>query len=123
MSFTTDSLREDARKKFAPVEVQLTDGSKVKLCSLLRLKKEDRKVVSDALNAITEVDDDEEDTEGLEQIVEEASKIIRVIADKPVKLLKDLDDSDLLVKVSLLTSAVALWATETQLGEASNSPN
>jgi hypothetical protein len=123
MSYSTDDLREAARKKFAPVEFVLKDGSVVKLSPLLRLKKEDRLVVTAALKAISAQDDDEDDTESLELLVEQVSKILGVIADKPVKLLKDLDGADLLVKVSLMTDVVAKWAKETQLGEAGNSPN
>jgi hypothetical protein len=122
MSFSVDDLVEATRKQLAPVEVELSDGSKVKLSALLRLKKEERKAVSDSLKIIGETNDDDDDTEGLEQIAEEVSKILRVIADKPAKLLKELDDPDLLVKVSVLTSVVTKWAAETKLGEAGNSP-
>lgn len=123
MSITLDDLREKTRKKFAPVEVELKGGTKVVLRTALRLGKEDRKIVSEALSGIGDIDTDADDQESLELIVEKVTKVFNIIADKPAKLLKELDDPDLDVKVMLMTGVLSEWITETQLGEASNSPD
>lgn len=120
--FTLDAMREATKKKFAPVKIGLSDGSSVELRSSLKLSKEDRKAVSAALGEFNELDVEDEDETTIELAVEAISRIFNLIADKPAKLLKDLDDSDLLVKLSLMTDVLLLWAKETQLGEASNSP-
>lgn len=117
-TFTLDSLREETRKKFAPVKIVISDGSEVELRSLLRLGKDDRKIVNSALEGVNGLDVDEDDPETIELVIEQISKIFNVIADKPAKLLKDLDDTDQMVKVSLMTSVLTRWAKETQLGEA-----
>jgi hypothetical protein len=121
--FSLDSLREAARKKYEPVRFGLSDGSEVLLKSLFKLEKPKRQTVVDAIEQIKglDVEDDDEDA-GLELLVEEISKIFNAVADKPAKLLKDLDDPDLEIKVSLMTEVLNLWAKETQLGEAQNSP-
>lgn len=119
--FSLDSLREETRKKFAPFKVALSDGSEVELKSLLRLEKDQRQVVIDSLQQVRDLDVDEDDDTGLELLVEEISKIFNVLTNKPAKLLKDLDDPDLEVKVSLMTGVLQQWAKVTQLGEAQNS--
>jgi hypothetical protein len=116
--FTLDSLREESRKKFAPVPIGLSDKSTVELRSMLRLDKDARKAVSTALQVINDLDVDSDNEEDLELIIEQISKVFNVICDKPAKLLKDLDDPDLLVKTDLMTSVINRWAKETQLGEA-----
>lgn len=121
--FTLDNLRAETKKRFEPVKIGLSDGSEVELSSLLRLPKKDRETVVAALEEVNEIDTDSEDTSDLETVVEVISKIFNAIADKPVKLLKELDDPDLMVKITLMTEVLNVWARATQLGEASNSPS
>jgi hypothetical protein len=121
--FTLDSLRAVTKKKFAPVQIGLSDGSAVKLSSVLKLSKDDRKAVSAALGDFNDLDVEEEDNETVELALEAISKIFGLIADKPAKLLKDLDSDDLLEKLSLMTDVLLLWAKETKLGEAQSSPS
>jgi hypothetical protein len=116
--FTLDALREDTRRKFAPVQIGLKDKSKVELRSILRLGKDDRKQVVDALGAINDLDIESDNEEDLELVVEQISKVLNVVCDKPAKLLKELDDPEILIKVDLMTSVLNRWAKETQLGEA-----
>lgn len=120
--FTLDNLRAETKKRFEPVRIGLSDGSEVELSSLLRLPKKDRETVVAALEEVNEIDTDSEDTSDLETVVEVISKIFNAIADKPVKLLKELDDPELMVKITLMTEVLNVWARATQLGEASNSP-
>ncbi|WP_104183319.1 phage tail assembly protein [Mycobacterium avium] len=121
-TFTLDSLREETRKKFAPVVIGLSDGSEVKLSSILRLPKESRKLVANTIEQLDDLEPDEENLESIELLTEAISKVFNVIADKPAKLLKELDDGDLMVKLHMMGSIIDRWIGETQLGEASNSP-
>jgi hypothetical protein len=116
--FTLDALREESRKKFAPVQVGLSDESNVELRSILRLGKDDRKQVVAALGVINDLDIESDNEDDLELVVEQISKVLNVVCDKPAKLLKELDDPELLIKVDLMTSVLNRWARETQLGEA-----
>lgn len=120
--FTLDSFREEVTRKFAPVKIQLSDGSLVELRSILRLKEDARKEVVGALNDFGDLDTNSEDESVLELVVEAISKIFNLIADKPAKLLSELDSDDLLFKVSLMSDVLVKWGAETQLGEAKNSP-
>ena len=121
--FTLDSLREETRKKFAPVKIGMSDGSEVELASILKLGKTSRDSVVETLKEVNDLDDDDDTPENLELIVEAISKIFSVIADKPQKLLRELDDEDPMVKLHLMSKVLGVWAKETQLGEASTSSN
>ena len=120
--YTLDAIREETRKKFAPFVIGLSDDTQVELRSLLRLSAEGRKTVSTALKAIHGVEVEDDDDAGLEALVEQISKVFNVIADKPAKLLRELDDPELDIKVALMTDVLSHWAKATQLGEAQNSP-
>lgn len=120
--FTLDSLREETKRKFEPFVVRLADGSDVVLRSVLRLAKADREAVSAALSDFQDLDTESEDDSTLELAVEAISKVFNLIADKPAKLLRELDGDDLLFKLSMMSDLLMRWAQETQLGEAKNSP-
>lgn len=116
--FTLDSLREETKKKFDPFKIGLSDGSEVTLSSTLRLDSDSRKAVKKALEEINTLSDKEDTPETYDLLIEAMSKVLNAVADKPAKLLSDLDDDDQLVKASLMTSVLQAWAKETQLGEA-----
>lgn len=116
--FTLDALREETKKRFAPVEIGLSDGTKITLVPSLRLPADDRKVVKAALDDIQEIDNDDTSQEACELLIESISKIFNVVADKPAKLLRELHDDDYLVKVMLMSRVLQEWAGQTQLGEA-----
>ncbi|MCA2331638.1 phage tail assembly protein [Mycobacterium avium] len=120
--FTLDALKEETQKKFAPVVIGMSDGSEVKLSSVLRLPKESRKLVSTTIEQLDDLEPEEDDPASIELLTEALSKVFNVIADKPAKLLKELDDEDPMVKLHLMGEVIGLWIGETQLGEASNSP-
>lgn len=120
--FSLDSIREETEKKFAPVKIGLSDGSEVVLAAMLRLSGDDRKAVAAALEDVNQLDETDEDPATLELLVEAISKIFNIIADKPAKLLKELDGDDLMVKLTLMSRILTMWAAETQLGEAASSP-
>lgn len=121
--FTLDSMREETEKKFAPVKIGLSDGSEVELSSMLRKKKPEREAVVAAVEDVNNNDVDEDDPTSIELITEAIAKILTIIADRPAELLADLEHEDPMIKVNLMTDVLYLWAKETQLGEASSSPN
>jgi hypothetical protein len=117
--FTLDALREETRKQFAPFEIGLSDKTVATLSSTLRLTSKDRKAVQEALESIGKLkESDDDDDETLEKAVEAMSKVFNVIADKPAKLLSDLDDTDLQIKVALMTKVLSAWMGHTEAGEA-----
>lgn len=117
--FTLDSLREETERKFAPVRIVLGDKSEVELSSLLRLSKDERADVLAALEKVSELEEgDDDNDESLEAVVEAIARIFNAIADKPAKLLRELDGPDVKVKLTLMSSVLTEWAKATQLGEA-----
>ncbi|AJD82444.1 tail assembly chaperone [Mycobacterium phage Sheen] len=117
--FTLDALAAEARKKFAPVVIGLSDDSEVKLTSFLKLEKEDRKMVKAALDSLNEIDEDDDSDDALETVIETISKIFSVIANKPSKLLRALDDEeDREVRLSVMTRILHAWLEQAQVGEA-----
>jgi hypothetical protein len=125
--FTLDSLREATIRKFEPTKVGLKDGSVVELKSLLRLGNKTREAVIASITdmqAVTgEGEDGEMSPEESDLLVESISKVFNLIASSPAKLLKELDDPDPLIKVSLMSDVLNRWIGGTQLGEADSSPS
>ena len=117
-TFTLDAVRAETLRKFAPVTVELSDGSVVTLSSFLKLNSEDRKAAKTALDQISELSPDDESEDAVDRLSEAMSELIRVIADKPLKLLRELEDPEPLVQVALMSNLVTKWIEETQLGEA-----
>jgi len=116
--FTLDSFREEVKKGFEPFVIGLADGSKCELRSTLRLSAESRKTVKDSLNALSELDTDDDSPETIDKVIELVSKVFYAVADKPAKLLSDLQDPDKLIQVALMTKVLGAWIRETQVGEA-----
>jgi len=122
--FTLDALREETIRRYAPTEVHLGDGDTVEMKSVMRLREKDRKTVVELLDELSDLsdDDDEEDTEWAESITEVCSKIIRLVASSPKKLIAALDHDDPQIKANLFTAVLSRWIGETQVGEAQPSP-
>lgn len=116
-----EDIKAAARKKFEPFVLELEDGSKVALRALLTVSEAARQRVKDAIEDINSLEG--EGTDALELVVEAISKIFTEVADKPTKLLAELHDEDLQVRVHMLTEVLTSWAKETKLGEVSNSPS
>jgi hypothetical protein len=117
--FSLASLREEADKKFAPLEFT-TDNDTYVLRSLLRVTKEERagilakmKTMENLRNAEGEGEVDED------QIVELVHFILKAVtADrKGAKLCREIGD-DLILNTTLLEK----WQEATQPGEATDSP-
>ncbi|AHJ88682.1 tail assembly chaperone [Mycobacterium phage RhynO] len=117
--FTLDSLREEADKTFAPVKVELSDGSHVTLRNLLRLAKNDRKKVLATLETLRSDEDKEGKTlDEIDTMVDAVTEVLKVVAGKDAtKLVKELDGD-----LGMLMGVLNHWLEETAPGEAQNSP-
>lgn len=124
-TFTLDSLREETIKRYEPTKVGLSDGSVVTLKSILRLKKDERKAVIDAVDGIKDISDEDEDIDGewAEEVCESIGKVFKLVASSPRKLLAELEHEDPEIKATLYTRLLTNWMGETQLGEAASSPS
>ena len=126
--FTLDALRAETIRRYAPTEVDLGDGDVVTLRSMLRLKEKDRQLVLDAIEEINQLDyddeseDDDELAEWAEGVTAACSKIFRLIASSPKKLIAGLDHEDPTIKANLYTAVLSRWVGESQVGEAKPSP-
>ena len=131
--FTLDALRDETIKRYEPVEILLSDDSSIELTSVLRLAKKDREAVlatiEDVLEEIVgeiedefDEDDDEQVDRYAEKVCESIEKVFKLIANKPKRLLVELDHEEPKIKVSLYTAVLSRWMGETQLGEAESSP-
>lgn len=118
-----EAIKAAAKAKFEPFVVELEDASKIVLLPMLKLEEEGRAAVKAAIEDINSVATESDDEEVLELVVEAISKIFQVVADKPTKLLAELHDDDLKVKVHILTEVLTEYARATKLGEVSNSPS
>ena len=126
-AFSLDDLREATIKKYAPTEVAIKDGS-VQLKSLLKLKKAAREEISAAVDAISDIeepddDDDESIAEWSATLCGHVEKIFRLVCSSPRRLIQELDHEDPQVKASLYTAVLGRWLEETQVGEAESSPS
>lgn len=126
--FTLDALRQETIRRYSPTEIDLGDGDTVELKSLLRLGEKDRKAVVSAIEEINDLefdeDDDDEDSiaEWSESVVDACSKIFKLVASSPKKLIAGLDHEDPTIKANLYTAVLTRWVGESQLGEAASSP-
>jgi len=128
--FTLDSLREETERRYAPLVVELSDGSSVELKSLLRLRKKERDEVVEALNALSDYEDDPDDDEDeaiqawSDLATDACGRIYRIIVKGSTKkLFADLDDDDPTIKANLYTALLNHWVSESQLGEVESSPD
>lgn len=121
-TFTLDALREATIRRYAPVVVDLGEEGTVDLQPLLRLREKDRKAVVDAIEDINKVEFDDEDEDSIlewsDAVVEACSKVLKIIASAPKKLISALDHEDPTIKANLFTAVVTRWVGESQLGEA-----
>ena len=130
-AFTLDALRQETINRYAPTVVELSDGSKVELKSIMKLGKKDRDFVMESISKINEIDtsgeDDEDDEEVVDawavEVIAAVSKILKVISNHPRKLLGELDHEDPQVKANLYTAVLTEWIGKSQVGEAAPSPS
>ncbi|AGK87502.1 tail assembly chaperone [Mycobacterium phage HINdeR] len=116
--FTLDAIKAEARKKFAPVTIGLSDDTNVELTSFIKLSKEDRKTVKGLLESLNDIEDEDESDEALDVVEETISKIFSLVANKPSKLLRALEDDEREVKLATMTKILQAWLEQAQVGEA-----
>jgi hypothetical protein len=112
--FSLDDLREEVEREFAPVTIELSDGTEVTLRNLLRLPKGQRREVVSTLKVLEEVDGT--DDSDVEELLHAATSVLEIVADNGKKLAKELD-GDLAVTMKVLER----WMEATQPGEAKRS--
>ena len=124
-TFTLDSVREEIENEFAPVVVDLSDGSQVTLRGLLRINKKSRERAMEALKALngpgesaSEGSATEQSFDSITRISDAVENLIREVADRPEPLIEALD-GDVHVGLRLVNR----WIDQTQPGEASASPS
>jgi len=116
--FDTKALREATEKEFEPFVLGLADGSQCEMQSPLRVPKESRKVARDALDALSNLDTDDDSPENLDRLIEIISKVFYAVCDKPAKLLADLHDEQKDIQVALMSKVFNAWIESTEAGEA-----
>lgn len=117
-TFTLDNIREAVEKKYAPLKIVLDDGLEVELRSLLRLDKDERKIVTDALTVLEELEDAEESEDSVELAIEAMGTVIRTVAKGNAReLISALGDD-----IPMYMQVLETWQEGTQVGEASTSP-
>lgn len=130
--FTLDAIREEAKKKYQPVLIGISEDVVVELKPVLKLGKKTREAVVEALKELDEVPEVDEDEEDVDEVVEEYSesicaviaKVFKLIAVSPRKLISALDEEeDVRIRAALYSAVLRTWVKETQLGEAESSPS
>lgn len=112
--FTLDSIRDAAETKYSSTDIELKDGTEVKLLNPLRLSKAKRKKL---MNIQSELDsDDDEDAKDQEDVMADA--IILVAEDEKLAkaLLAEVGDD-----MAILAEIFSLYTGDAQVGEASAS--
>lgn len=130
--FTLDAIRAEAKKKYEPVLIGLSDEVTVELKPLLKLGKKAREAVVEAVKEMEDIPEIDEDDEDADELVDEYSvlicevvaKVFRLIATSPRKLIAELDaEEEPQIRAELYAAVLRTWMKETQLGEAAPSPN
>ena len=106
--FTLDAMRSEIELEFAPFQMDLGDGKVVTLRNILRLPKKSRDAVYKLLDAMTELQKNEDDS-GLantEKSAELALQIIPLVADseKLGKQLVEAIEEDLALTLRVFSS-------------------
>lgn len=114
-SFTLDDLRAEVEKKYAPLQITLSDGTVVTLRHLLRLKDKVREQVVDTLKLLESTDGEDQDAA---EMIDAATTVLKLVADQGTKLIRELDGD-----VTLIMAVLERWAESTQPGEATPSDN
>lgn len=118
-TISLDQLKADVEKNYATLTIEIGSDDKIDLRNLLRVEKAARGKITDKLDEIDKLQDDESlsQTAMLTQITAIARDVIALAAGKRGKdLLAVIGDDDGLV-MEILTQ----WTGETQVGEAEHS--
>lgn len=115
---TLDSLREAVQRKYAPVAVQLSDGTEVVLRGILRLTKDERDKVTDSFGLVEALDDDQtfEDLSEADrkELVDSVSEVLLLLAEsRGSRLVSELGGD-----LPMLMQVLEAWVEASQPGEA-----
>lgn len=118
--FTLDALREEVEKEFAPVEIVLSDGTKITLRNLLRLPKGERDAVLEKLKVLESLDKtgESQDANELDLLAVTSVEILGLVSDNPKRLALELGDD-----LSIILKVLNVWMESSQPGEAGSSPS
>lgn len=114
--FTLDDLRAAADRKFAPLKIELSDGSVVVLRNLLRMSDKERATALAALDVLTSADGAGGDSDEKIGLTKAAMQAIEAVADRGSRLVQEID-GDLTLALEILEE----WVQVTEPGEAPNS--
>lgn len=117
--YTLDSIRNAAKKKYAPVTVGLGDGTEVELRGTIRLGQRERDKVKENLEVMELLDKgegvDDISASDKELVVDGLNEIIKILAPgiDGRRLVSEIDGD-----LPTLIEVVNTWMKESQLGEA-----
>lgn len=113
--YSLADLRADIDKEFAPLEIDLGRG-KVVIRNVMRLGKDERAVVLEAIKMFSKENSGDED---VDELFEAIRTILRTCAEgtKGEALVNAIGDD-----LALAMKIMNLWTEATQPGEARNSP-
>lgn len=115
-TFTLDQLKADVEKNYATLSIEVGEDDKIDLRNLLRIPSEARDKITDKLDELEKLQDDEEisQTEMLSRTTAIASEVLSLAAGKRGDdLLAVIDGDD-----ALLMEIMSKWTEKTELGEA-----
>lgn len=118
-TFTLDQLKADVEKNYATLTIEVGKDDKIDLRNLLRIPSEARSKITDKLDELEKIQDNEEisQTEMLSRTTEIASEVLALAAGKRGDdLLAVIDGDD-----ALLMEIMSKWTEKTELGEAESS--
>lgn len=117
--FTLDDIRAAAEEQYGSTDIEMADGSEVKLLNPMRLTKAKRVALAklqEKMSAASEAEEGELEEVDEEEIVDEMFTLIAATEAQAKKLLKALG-GDLAQKIALFN----MYGEKTQVGEASAS--
>lgn len=118
-TFTLDQLKADVEKNYATLSIEIGDDDKIDLRNLLRIPSEARDKITDKLDELEKIQDNEEisQTEMLSRTTDIAREVLSLAAGKRGDdLLAVIDGDD-----ALLMEIMSKWTEKTELGEAEHS--
>lgn len=125
-SLTLDQIREESRRRYAPVTIEIGGDTTIELTSLLRLSKKDRESVLSSLDELKEIGNSEEDGDlsdsEKEACIDTIASIFKKVAKNTRSLLDAIEDDEVDIQLATMTEILNIWLRSTQLGEARNSP-
>ena len=109
--FTLDSIRDAAEKKYGSYDIELADGTEVRLLNPLRLERDKRKALMSIQDALDEDSEAEQ-----EDVLKDAIELVAHDKKAAKALLAEVGDD-----LAILAEIFSGYTSESQVGEASAS--